>query len=304
MGATARYAMVAVCAFGCADRGDDHLGARSSAACPSQTVEGVDVYAGDGTVDWTTLAASGRQFAFIKATQGDYDVQSTLAADWAGAGSAGILRSPYHFFDATVDGSAQAAAFLAAIGSAGYGSGDLPPLLDIECPTSSVASQTDPSCEYDGSSGWVASATLAQRALDWLDAVQQATGRVPIIYSYPDWFADAGFTDATLASYPLFIASYTTCPAVPSPWTTATFWQYSATANVPGVGTSADADRFIGTSAELANMTMPGTVMGPDAGIAPIPQTRIGGCAASTGDGVGGAAIGLVVLARRRRRAC
>jgi lysozyme len=304
MGTAVRCLLVATVVASCTD-GLSHHGDRvSTSLCPSQTVEGVDVYAGDGTIDWATLRASGRQFAFIKATQGNYDVQSTLVADWAGAGSAGVLRSPYHFFDGTIDGSAQAASFLAALGSAGgYGSGDLPPMLDLECPTSSNSTQTEASCEYTGSSGWVPTATLSARVFDWLHAVEQATGRVPIIYSYPDWFAGVGFTDAALAAYPLFIASYAMCADVPSPWTTAEFWQYSATATVPGVGTSADADRFIGTPAQLTGLTMPASG-GMDAGIdAPMTAGNSGGCGCAVSPGRGDAALvlGIAVLMLRRR---
>jgi lysozyme len=300
MGETTRRAQLAIVAIG----GAAHLAAAEP--CPSDTVEGVDVYSGDGTIDWATLKGSGRAFAFIKATQGTYDVQDTFADDWTGAGSAGILRSPYHFFDATDDGSAQAAAFLAEIGSAGYGSGDLPPLLDLECPTASDQTQTDASCEYAGSSGWVPTATLSQRVFDFLQAVEQATGRVPLVYSYPDWFANVGFTDSALASYPLFIASYTTCPAVPAPWGSAVFWQYSATADIPGVGSSADADRFIGTLAELESLTVPpvgADVGGADVGLS---EPRGGGCGCATtpdtGALAGGALVAAAVLRRPRRR--
>ena len=72
--------------------------------CATQSVEGLDVYSGDGTINWTDVAASGRAFVFIKATQGNYDIQSNFATNWAGAKAAGMLRSPYHFFDATIDG--------------------------------------------------------------------------------------------------------------------------------------------------------------------------------------------------------
>jgi lysozyme len=215
--------------------------------CPSQVVEGLDVYAGDGTVDWTKVKGAGREFAFIKATQGNYNRQSTFAADWSGAAAAGVLRSAYHFFDATIDGTAQAQWFLSEIAAAGgMTAKDLPPMLDIECPTSSVQASAQANCEYAGNSGWAPPATVAQRAFDWLATVEQATGRKPIIYSYPAWFADAGFTDAKLAGYPLFIATYGPCASVPAPWTSAVFWQYSATGSVPGVTAAADEDRFFG----------------------------------------------------------
>ncbi len=56
---------------------------------------------------------------------------------------------------------------------------------------------------------------------DWLHAVEAATGRKALIYSYVSWFASVGVTDAALADYPLYIASYNTCATIPAPWTTA-----------------------------------------------------------------------------------
>ena len=263
------------------------------------------------------MAASGRQFAFIKVSQGNYDVQSTLAADWTGARTAGVLRSPYHFFDGTIDGVTQANWFLAALGSAGgLQPGDLPPMLDLECPTSSDQSTTQSDCEYTGDSGWVATATLQQRALDWLDTVQQATGLAPIIYSYPSWFADAGVTTTQLTNYPLFIATYEACADVPAPWTTAVFWQYSATGTVPGVTGEVDEDRFFGSAGALAGMTLQTTTPPRDAGVDAPPvvngendagsghvQVQGGcGCAARRVGGSELALAGVVVFVLRRRR--
>src|SRR4051812_41461104 len=80
--------------------------------CPPQTIEGVDVYQGDGTVDWTMVKSSGRVFAFIKATQGNTNKQSTFNANWGNTQAVGLTRGAYHYFDATVDGVAQAQWFL------------------------------------------------------------------------------------------------------------------------------------------------------------------------------------------------
>jgi lysozyme len=250
-------AALVACGGGAAPGEATSTTAQAVSICPTATIEGIDVYDGNGTIDWTQVAGSGRAFVFIKATQGNYDNQSTFAANWSGAKAAGVLRSPYHFFDPTISGTAQATWFLDALTKqGGLQPGDLPPMLDIECPTSSTQSATDPNCEYTGNSGWVASATMAQEIFDWLTAVQQATGRTPIVYSYPDWFADVGFTSAQLTQYPLFIATYgSSCADVPAPWTSMLFWQYSATGTVPGITGQVDLDRFPGTMAQLMGLT-------------------------------------------------
>jgi lysozyme len=283
--------------------------------CPDMTVEGLDVYAGTGTIDWGKVATSGRGFAFIKATQGDYNTQATFATNWSDALAAGVKRSPYHFFDGTIDGIAQANAFLADLNTAGgLQVGDLPAMLDIECPTSSVEANAQANCEHTGDSGWVDTATLNQRIFDWLDTVQAATGRAPIIYSYPSWFAAAKVTDAQLTNYPLFIASYNSCATIPLPWTDATFWQYSATGTVPGVtGTgNVDVDRFFGSADDLSGFTIQPPAPPPpppeaDAGVDPMdPTKQPAGCGCHGGVSPpvwSVAALGvLIVLTRRRKR--
>lgn len=236
--------------------------------CGSNLIEGVDVHTSDDPIDWTMLRASGRQFAFIKATQGTYNQQSGFAADWAQARAAGLVRSPYHFFDGTDDGVAQANAFLAQLGSGGgLEVGDLPPMLDLECPTASTQDASDSSCEYTGSSGWVPPSELSQRVFDWLDTVHAATGMTPIIYSFESWFASTTLTDPQLASYPLFIASYNSCATVPAPWTAAAFWQYGDDGTVPGISGQVDVDRFFGSAGDLAALTLQPASVSVDAGI-------------------------------------
>lgn len=286
----------------------EHAVEQDLTMCPAQVIEGLDVYAGTGTIDWTKVQASGRGFAFIKATQGDYNKQATFAANWANALAAGVKRSPYHFFDGTVDGVVQANAFLGEVQTAGgLQVGDLPALLDIECPTSSVEASAQTNCEYSGDSGWVDPATLKQRVYDWLDTVQAATGRAPIIYSYPSWFAALSMTDAKLANYPLFIASYNSCATIPQPWTNAVFWQYSATGTVPGVTGNADVDRFFGSADDLNAFTIQPAPQ-PDAGMVdpmtPPPEAPAGcGCRGTGAPSLWSlAAIGVLLTIRRRRR--
>ena len=280
--------------------------------CTMPVLEGVDIFDGTGTIDWTKVKAAGRDFAFIKATQGDYNKQTKFGTNWTNAQAAGVRRSAYHFFDPTKDGVAQANFFLAALAAqGGLVPGDLPPMLDIECPTSSTQSAASPNCEFAGNSGWVPSAMMQQRIFDWLDTVEQATGTKAFIYSYVSWFAGVGFTDPRLAGYPLYIASYNSCATIPAPWTSAVFWQYSATTKVPGIAAAGDVDRFFGTLADLDGLAIqpPGDA-GVDAGVgddamgAPLAGDHAGCGCRSSGGGGGAWALGLAVLAlvRRRRR--
>jgi lysozyme len=218
--------------------------------CASQGVEGIDVFDGQGAVDWQAVADAGIAFAMIKATQGTYDTQSTFAANWQGSRRSGVRRGAYHFFDPTGDGAAQAAQFLAAVGA--LEPGDLPPMLDLECPDG------DPDCLGTGAGGSAPAGAIAVRVWDWIHAVEAATGTRPIVYTYGGYFASSGVDPAGLEAYPLFLAQPSTastarpaCFNVPTPWSRATMWQYSWSGTVPGIGVPVDRDRFLGSLAEL-----------------------------------------------------
>jgi GH25 family lysozyme M1 (1,4-beta-N-acetylmuramidase) len=210
-------------------------------------LQGVDVYDGTGSIDWAEAKTAGIGFAIIKATQGNYDTQSTFATNWAGAKAAGIARSAYHFFDPTVDGVAQANYFLSVMGK--LEAGDMPPTLDIECPDG------DADCLGTGASGDASGATITTAMNDWLSTVKAATGVAPFIYSFESYFSSDGVDTTGLESYPLYIAYPTTsdCFGVPSPWTSATIWQNSWTGTVSGIPSpgNTDTDRFLGTQAEF-----------------------------------------------------
>ena len=252
------------------------------------SVYGVDVFDGQGTmIDWDASAAGtfadggqgNRQtFAFIKATQGDYTTESTFADNWTNAKRAGILRSAYHFFDGAKDGVAQANYFLGVVGS---DHGELPAMLDIECPTASTKGASQSNCEgFAGASGFPTDGgipALRDEVFAWLDTVEKATGRKPIVYSYVSWFDSTGVTDPTLADYPLFISNIgTSCPDIPPPWTTVTFWQYQTTGGrAPGINGDCDLDRWMGDALSLQTFAFGEADAGPtqtDGGKAAFPD--------------------------------
>ncbi len=227
--------------------GEDVAALSDSAACaPATVVEGVDLSDGQGAINWTSAHNAGIQFGIVKATQGTYNTQTRFAANWSGMKSAGVIRGAYHFFDPTEDGVAQANHFLAVMGT--LQAGDLPPMLDIECPDG------DDSClGWSGGTGSEPAATIRQRMMDFIATVQSATGRTTLIYTFGSYFSSSGVSTSGLQSYPLNIAYPTTsnCFNIPSPWTSAAMWQYSWTGSVAGIPGEVDRDRFLGNLSEL-----------------------------------------------------
>jgi lysozyme len=230
-----------------------------------QAVEGIDVFDGQGAIDWNAVADAGVAFAWIKATQGTYDTQATFADNWSQAKSAGIARGAYHFFDPREDGAAQAQHFIAVVGS--LEPDDFPAMLDVECPDGA----TD--CVLAGISGRTPAADIAVRIRAFLQGVKASTAKTPVIYTYKTYFASTGVDATGLEAYPLFLAypAADKCIDVPAPWSKATLWQYTWTGAVAGVSGAVDRDRFLGTRADLNALAQSTKETTEDAAPAPAP---------------------------------
>ncbi|WP_226001916.1 GH25 family lysozyme [Paenibacillus sp. BJ-4] len=196
--------------------------------------QGIDVSHYNGNIDWQQVAAAGKTFAFIKATEGTKYQDNQFLVNVQGARDANILVGAYHFLNATTtDGARQEAAnFARAIDSAG-GRLDLPPVLD-----------------YENNPKGLTSAQISEVAHAFLDEMEKLTGRQPIVYT-GNVFASK--FDPTFSMYKLWVARYSTTQkptAVPA-WNSWWAWQYSSTGSVPGINGAVDLDEYNGTIDEL-----------------------------------------------------
>ena len=234
--------LVAILSMGCSAPPADVAESESAVtACPGASVAGNDVSHYQGTPNWGAVQASGRRFMLAKATEGTSYIDPSFKANWNDSAGAGILRGAYHFFRANLDGVAQANYFLNELGP--IHPGDLPPMLDLE------------------TSDGMSAATVIARAHDWLDRVQQVTGRAPLLYTYPSFWQSTLGNPGGFGQYPLAMASYGPCPPVPASWGGVTIWQFTDADSVPGIG-SADGDRFYGDLVDLEVFASGHLVMG------------------------------------------
>ncbi len=60
-------------------------------------LEGIDVSNWQGTIDWTKVAAAGKKFAIIKATESTDFVDPMYSTNHASARAAGLWTGAYHF---------------------------------------------------------------------------------------------------------------------------------------------------------------------------------------------------------------
>ena len=199
--------------------------------CPGpSTVQGIDVSEFQGTINWSAVKAAGKQFAFIRVSDGTYQ-DPKFATNWAGAKAAGLLRGAYQFFRASDDPITIADQFLAKMGP--LGAGDLPPTLDVEV--------------TDGQSA----ATIRSRMEQWLAHVEQKTGRVPFIYVSPGFWPNLGSPNES--HYRLWVANWgVSCPSLPAGgWSTWQMWQKADNGSVSGISGAVDLDEFNGSLQQL-----------------------------------------------------
>jgi GH25 family lysozyme M1 (1,4-beta-N-acetylmuramidase) len=202
-------------------------------------LEGIDVSHWQGTINWTKVAAAGKSFAILKATDSYDYTDPTYATNHAAAKAAGLWTGAYHFArpDATVGDAVREADLFASV--IGLGAKDLIPALDLEV------------------SGGLTTTPLQNWVASWLTEVTARTGVKPMIYTSPAFWkkymgdssalADAGYKTLWIAHWNV------TSPTVPANnwgghgWT---FWQYSDCGTVAGISGCVDLDRFNG--ADLA----------------------------------------------------
>jgi lysozyme len=185
-------------------------------------IPGIDVSTYQGAINWQAVSQSGIKFAYAKASEGTTIKDKHFAENWNGMGQNGVLRGAYHFYRVANDPAQQADNFLSCLPTKPLQPGDLPPALDLE-------EQGDQS-HIPG-------------ILQWLNIVQQAVGRQPVIYTATGFWADA----AQLATYPLWVANYgVSQPHLPKGWTVWTFWQYADNGSVPGIAGNVDHNWFNG----------------------------------------------------------
>lgn len=185
-------------------------------------IRGVDISHYQALSNWEQMKESGIAFCFLKCTEGLQLRDSKFAMFSADCQKYGIPHGAYHFFHPANDPILQAKFFLNTVGVEG---GTLPMVMDWETKGSTVA--------HDDSV-----------ALQFLEYVQTATGKTPMIYGSPAFLNERTLSPA-FAKYPLWVAHYgVSHPTVPRPWTTWTYWQFSGSAKIPGVIGNCDENYF------------------------------------------------------------
>lgn len=198
-------------------------------------LHGIDVSRYQQMINWDAVKAMNVQetrihFAFIKATEGNDNLDNYFKRNWRKAKEAEMIRGAYHFFIASKDGTVQARNFIKNVK---LETGDLPPVLDVE--------QTN----------GVNKTLLQQRVKAFLYAAELAYGVKPVIYTNADFYES--YLKDEFDDYPLWVAHYLQPeePRISRNWH---FWQHSESGHVNGISGKVDFNVFNGDSTAFVNL--------------------------------------------------
>jgi GH25 family lysozyme M1 (1,4-beta-N-acetylmuramidase) len=262
---------------------------------------GIDVYAGNGTINWSAVSNAGIQFAYLKATESTYSPDSKFSANTNGAIGQHIIAGAYHFatplfspsyyqpsYDHTDTAFQEASNFVNAAKGV-IGSGFLPPSLDVEAqvvtwtlvggvyvPSVWVDPLTGASYDNSGnplpSQPAMGASALGQWINDWVSKVEQLTHTnvIPVIYC-DRYYATNLYPYLNAATLKLWIADYSHpagSPTPPAGWQWE-FHQYSSTGSVGGIS-PVDLDVFNSNLAALIAYVNGGSSGGGGGGSSPV----------------------------------
>jgi len=201
--------------------------AAAKAYVPSGVL-GIDVASYQRTVNWTRYAAAGKDFAYVKATEGTSYKNPYFRSQYDGSRKAGLIRGAYHFASPSGSSGKKQAQFFVSHGGGWTADGrTLPGVLDIEY---------NP---YGSTCYGLSKKAMVSWVNSFVDEYERLTGRDAVIYTTTDWWTRCtGNSTKFSRTNPLWAARYGTRDPgkLPGSWGWATFWQYSAS--------PVDQDRF------------------------------------------------------------
>lgn len=195
------------------------------ARATANSVLGLDVYSGNGVMNWSQIAATGVKFAFIKATEGVGFKDPQLQNNETNGTAAGMYIGAYDFAHPEYNTPLAEADYFVNYASRydAFKGGHLVPALDLET----------------GGGAHVGASSLSAWVNDWCGDIHTLTGARPAVYSYQSFISS--YLNSSVTGNPLWIAdwTYTTPMVESSPWTgpwngSWTFWQYSDQGSVNG----------------------------------------------------------------------
>ncbi len=187
-------------------------------------MDGIDIYQGNtGMPSWSDIWAGGFRYVFHKTNEfgpgSPNQTDALFPQRWPELKDAGFIRGSFNLVHNHV-GTPEDQAMTAASMLGRLVPGDLGPSLDMEDRDPGHSAAKDPGFWVD----------FAHR---YLDTIESALGRRPIIYTSRSYWQEFTDNSTEFADYPLWVidVNSTTTPLLPPPWTRWAFWQWHTELN-------------------------------------------------------------------------
>lgn len=197
-------------------------------------IEGIDVSYYQQDIDWPSVRAAGKTFAWIKATEGGDRFDERFLENFAEAKAAGLARGAYHFYYFCRPVEDQIAWFIQNVPNDPTA---LPPVLDMEW------NHLSPTCRLRPDR-----ATVHADMRAWLTAIEAHYGKRPVIYTSVDFHRDR--LQGAFNDYHIWVRSVAGHPSIRYGDRKWHFWQHTATGQVAGIQGNVDRNVFYGSLAD------------------------------------------------------
>jgi len=210
---------------------------RSSVTKSNAQLRGIDVSHHQGTINWARVSDQNIGFCFIKATEGRTFVDKKLAQNLAGCKENELPRGAYHYYIFGSDPALQARNFIARVPRNAV---NLPPVIDLE-----YDHRFNHALRYShNKSRFIREVREIERIL------RNHYGRAPIFYT------NARFYESLIKGHfnnPIWMCDLKNEELHYLDSEKWHFWQYSHTANIPGIPVEVDMNLYNGTKADFEN---------------------------------------------------
>lgn len=195
-------------------------------------IHGIDAARYQGTIDWPTARRNGVNFAWLKATEGGDYIDPEFNSNAPRARAAGVPVGAYHFYYFCRTPREQAEWFIKNVPRV---RGDLPPVLDMEWNHQSKNCRRFPD-----------PVTIRNEITQYTNIIEAYYGTRPVIYTTPDFYADNNL--GVLRNAEFWLRSTADHPSARYPDERWSFWQWTGTGVIPGIGGIVDINAFAGST--------------------------------------------------------
>lgn len=228
----------------------------------TSNIQGYDLSSSQGTLtiqDFETMKANGCEFVFVECYIGNDGIDGMYHTYMSNAKACGITAIPYNFLYpfGIASTAADPARDAVAQATLHWNACQLPACIDLEypiTPTDLATYQCSPS-----------------QIVDWVNLYQETykslSGQYCWLYSYP-YYIDFLDNPVSFAKYSLWLASWSSTPDIPPPWTSFAAWQYSGGGGKLPNGSPVDQDQ---ASSLSVFAPLIGTIPTPTPVITPTP---------------------------------